>query len=1305
MDIPALLRDVAALPAARRVPAAAPVQEAVIVAGVEVAAVVARDGDAAFRRTWRERHRGGPAPLVLLAPDPERSGSAVVLGPVDAAGVERTIDVDALAQVLRRVSALPRLEAVRELTAELERLDQAGVPGLTVREFLTEHTLDRRLRGDPQRWAALAAAAAAIPQAADWRRTAVALGYTVERLPRYGSLLRSSGGPVAVVHPKRDAGEFARLNADGRPPEGELLNDCLTTGARYGLLASGSRLRLFDATPALGSAAARYLELDTALLRPDDRPFLALLGPTYLAEGGLENLVDDARRFGSALRTRLDATLRQRALPVLGRGLGRWSREDGGDPAEERVRLDLERAALTLVFRVLFLLYAESAGYLPMTNRHYRDASLTALVETAADMGEQPDPRSAVLWSQLTTLIEVMRTGNQRWEVPAYNGALFAADGFEGAVTLERVRLRDDELAPVLLGLGRDAETDRGVDYSSLDIGHLGHIYEGLLSLRLVAAEEPVAYDARADRYQAVDADEADAQVGDLVWQTDAGGRKGGGVYYTREELVTHLVGRAVLPTFEAHLERVEQTVETDPAGAAEQLFDFAVLDPACGSAHFLVVVVNALADRTVRFLAQHPLPAVRATIEHLRAGAAFGTPVDDVALLRRLVLKRCVHGVDVSPMGAEIAKLSLWLASFVPGLSLAYLDRNVVVGNALIGVGRPDEVGIRGPNGQTSALADRLDEALGMAADAAHRVALSEDRTPDEVHESAAADAELRAATAHLERLFDLWTAGPFELPQAREYAELHGAAVLAGEETEFDEQAAARRSEHRFLHWLPAFPRVFRRDRPGFDAVVGNPPWDEVTVERHKFYGRFVPGLMGMDASARERSIARLELDRPDLPARLTSEQERFGQQRSYLRDGSIGAMAGDPDLYKYFCLRYRALLRDGGRLGVVLPRSAFSAKGSAGFRRWLFEELSTERVDFLLNNRLWMFDTHGQWTVALVVAEHHVPGDEHRTAIAGTARSAEEWSRQAAGPGLALLPQAFGPDWAPPLLRRQAEAELLAKLRVGTPFPRGGGRWRCFPVAELHETNDKGLWRGGRGPLQLWKGESFDQYQAHGGAARPIAETAEARSKADKPRPGSGSLLSGELTVPERRAAVQRQLGRARVAFRDVARSTDSRTVIACLVPPRTYLTNKAPYLAFTPDDDCVRLACLAILNSLPFDWQARRFVEVNLNFFILEGLVVPHLDDADVAVLARAAARLSCTDDRYAEVAAALGVEPGPLDEDERTALRLEIDAHVAGLWHLDRDDLDVLLADFTSDAVDHEYRRRLRDRLPARATAA
>jgi hypothetical protein len=168
--------------------------------------------------------------------------------------------------------------------------------------------------------------------------------------------------------------------------------------------------------------------------------------------------------------------------------------------------------------------------------------------------------------------------------------------------------------------------------------------------------------------------------------------------------------------------------------------------------------------------------------------------------------------------------------------------------------------------------------------------------------------------------------------------------------------------------------------------------------------------------------------------------------------------------------------------------------------------------------------------------------------------------------------------------------------------------------------------------------------------------------------------------------------RELDRARVAFRDVTNRTNSRTVLACLIPARVLLTNTAPYLAFAPGGEADQATCLAIMNSIAFDWQARKFVELHVNFFILEALSVPILDRDDFVAIAEDAARLSCPDLRFADFAKAFDVKPQELDNAERDRLRADVDARVARAWRLTTEDLRVMFEDFTLDSVSSDYRR-------------
>ena len=1273
--------------------------QAVAVGDIEVATTT-RTSEKALGALWKRRVGTSALHLLLVADAPDQPDSVLVFGPGRETPL-RALSGEALLDALEESAAEKSwIGAVRRLAAALARLDLGTIPGVVVRGLLTTHTLERRFRGRPARWETAAETADRLPYGGSWRHLFPALGYQSRQL-QFGHLLCVGEKPVAVIHPSAEATEFGRADPEGRLPEGRLVEACRRKGVRYGILAARPhehwRYRLFDAeSPA---AASEWLELDEKTLTPESRPFLSLLSPGSLAEGGLAALQQEARDYGVRLWKRLDERVRQRALPALAEGFDRWAARAGFDTADEERRRELEGASLTLLFRLMFVLYAEGSHFLPVSNPLYRRKSLTALAQEAGETRDSLGAASTALWSSFSTLVGAMRSGNPAWGVPAYNGALFHPAKLAGAAVLERMALPDPQFAEVLIALGLDDEEKRGVDYSSLEIGHLGHLYESLLSLKLALADRPVRYDPKTDRYLHAEGPAGDHganRSGALLWQTHEGGRKAGGVYYTPTALVRHLVDRAVRPAFRAHLARVEKIAEADRAEAAAELLRFRVVDPACGSGHFLVQVVDALADETARFLDRVPLPALRERLDRLHpAGAA--RPVEDMALLRRLLVKHCVFGVDLSPMGAEIATLSLWLAAFVPGLALSFLGRNVVVGNSLLGVADRNEVIAPG-----TFEAAGLDRWLRLAAEAVAQVAESEDRTPEEYEESQAADLAASEAAAGLRRVFDLWSAEPFGQPGNQDQVRAHGARIAdetLDDETEARIEAAAGAAKrHSFLHWPLVFPEVFRRERPGFDAVVGNPPWKEVTVEELSFYALYRPGLHGAAGPDRELAVAELSAARPELVERLAAEQRRAAEQREALRAGGFASTAGNPDLYKFFCHRYRALAREGGFLGVVLPRSAFNTKGSAGFRKWLHRETTVRRVDFLLNNRSWMFDTHAQYSVSLLAAERVAPPADHRVAVAGTATSEREWRRQAADHGVELGASGFGPGLQIPPLRSGREAALLEKVRVGSPFPLGpGGRWRCFAVRELDETDDRSLWKSGSGERKLWKGASFDQYDPGGAGARRLPASSALWKKIRKPRPGSGQRL-GSLPLAERQRAVGRELERARVAFRDVTNRTNSRTVLACLVPPGVFLTNKAPYLAFIVGDQRTQAAALGVLNSLPFDWQARRFVEINLNFHLLEGLVVPDLDAANFDAVAAAAARLSAVDERFAAFAEAAGVACGPLEDGERTRLRVEIDARVARAWNLGQDDLKVLFDDFTTGAVPPAYRSALAARL-------
>ena len=840
--------------------------------GVEMARARAVVPARSLGRAWRDRRGARAIPLLLVAPG-ETEGRVAVVGPAAAEPV-REVDSERLAIEVARLRAETAIRAGRALNEILDSLAGAVVPGVEVRGLLTDHFVRTRLPRDVQKVEALKAAAAPAAGKTEWREALQALGYTIADGGKDGWIARDGQRSVALIHAKRDPSEFARMDEAGRLPEGKLISECQEDKYPWGIMATGSRIRLFQAETGRGAATERWIDLDLRAL--DERQYLIwLLAPGALSEGGLwPALIEESQKFGAELKERLDAQIRRYALPNIARGLGDWmERRKKGSTDDPQVRRDIQRATYTLLFRLLLLMYAESAGHL--TGAGYDSIALRRLCSEARGRRDRYDPRSRTLWNRLQTLTKAIREGDSSIGLPQYNGSLFAANDLPGAEILEAAEVSDALIGPALdaLGFDYDADDDVGLDYTDLDIAHLGGIYEGLLALRLSRADQTYAWKQKDDRF--VPSDEPGdygVEIEQLFFQTEAGGRKGGGVYYTRQEFVRHLVNHSVLPALDEHLEQVRRLAGSDAEAATNLLFRFRVLDPAMGSGHFLVDALDVIAERVQKFLAETSLPPLRRRLDLLKSEA--GTiAAEDGQLLKRLLLKHCVYGVDLQEMAVELARVALWLASFVPGLALSYLDQNLKRGDSLVGVANIEVLLASSGNKKASgalwaAPGGPLDRALVKATEIATEIADLADRTKEEVERSRELRAQLDARLAGVRRVFDLWTAEPFGVKGAR--AELDRAdEIIEGALTDrrakqLLDHAVTEAEKRSFFHWPLEFPEVFHRGterHPGFDAVIGNPPWDKIRVEELKFYALHDPGLHSVRrASDRQARLVKL-------------------------------------------------------------------------------------------------------------------------------------------------------------------------------------------------------------------------------------------------------------------------------------------------------------------------------------------------------------------------------------------------------------------------------------------------------------
>jgi hypothetical protein len=912
------------------------------------------------------------------------------------------------------------------------------------------------------------------------------------------------------------ASQILRYLALAEPASGGAVRwGLLTNGRFWRLYFHGARSRAegfvgFD-LPALLEGAAKgdgeALDLLRAFLLLFRREALEASGPA--GKTFLDLALDEGRRYEQRITAALSEAVFDRVFPRLVSALA--AHDPAAKPADAAWRAEAREAALILLYRLLFILYAEDRDLLPVRHAGYAAYGLRRLREQAATARDEERPLSASFtrwWDDLTALCRAIDVGDSSLGLPPYNGGLFSASA---APLLSRARLPDATMGALLDELSREGEGSarRLINFRDLSVQQLGSIYERLLEFDVVA------------------------EGAGVTTRLNAFARKNSGTYYTPEELVRLIIRRAVGPLLaerrtafsEAsdrlksdHRPKEQRLVDLRRHDPAEAFLALRVLDPAMGSGHFLVSLVDWLTDETLAAQQEaaalvpwgdyaSPLSAkIEAIRGHIRAQAqANGWEVrdehlDDRHLVRRIVLKRVIYGADMNPMAVELAKLSLWLHSFTVGAPLSFLDHHLRAGNSLFGEfvqpvleEQSTRYGILPP-------ADVLTQASRSAGAMANIETLS-DADIAEVTQSKVFFDVMEDQTRRLQAFLDLWHAdrwlatgddlntiargnllsgaygdpvllangevslsapGP-EAPDIRKGRKRIPASEAFRVASESLAKARALSRDCRFLHWELAFPGVWtgweaRRTAGGFDAVIGNPPWDRMKLQEVEWFAARAPEIARQQrASDRARMVAAIRKQDGDLAADY--DRAAWVAEASASVARSCGAYpllsGGDTNLYALFVERALRLVKAEGIVGLLVPSGIAADKGAAAFFRSI---ATTGRLGALFDfengrGRAGPFfpDVHRSFKFAALVAG----GPERRfdaAACAFFAQSAEE----AEASGLALSPDDFAAvnpnTGTAPVFRGTRDAEITLAVYRRVPVlvdQRSTPHQRVWPV----------------------------------------------------------------------------------------------------------------------------------------------------------------------------------------------------------------------------------------------------------------
>lgn len=1122
--------------------------------------------------------------------------------------------------------------------------------------------------------------------------------------------------------------------------------------ALWGLATNGVLLRIARDNASLTRPA--WVEVDLERLFIEERfadfsvLWLLLHASRFGGEGGaatdcaLEQWRSSCREQGTRARETLRVGVEQ-ALLVLGQGFV-------SHPANTALREALSSGALSaqdyfkellrLVYRQIFLLTIEEREILHPPGADSQAVALYAQGYGLRRLRDRAVRRSAHdrygdLWQGLKQVWLGLAVGQSLLALPPLGGLFETSQ----CPHLDAARLENRHLLLALFHLAwlraePNAPLSR-VNWRDMGPEELGSIYESLLELVPQLSQEHRQFNFQSGS------------------STRGNARKTTGSYYTADPLVQAQLDSALEPVIAALL-----AAHPSGDGAIAALLSISVVDPACGSGHFLLAAARRIAVHLARILAQ---------VRDAQFGTGGQPTPEDYRHALRDVVTHCLFGVDMNPMALELARMALWLEAYTPDAPLGFIDHHFRLGNALLGVldpkvlleGVPDEAykEVAGDDKglckdlkkrnkkerdglvrmRAAAQFNRSLESMELAVTAAPLQQLDSlpDATLAEVTAKQQAWSALQqgGSTDSLSLAMDLFCAA-FLLPKrgTEQQTEVPTTQdvmnALMGQPVAAHKLRAARDLAARtpLLHWRIGFAQVFARG--GFSVVLGNPPWDMLQLDPEEYFSsRDLRVASARNMAERMKLIeGELKLDSPQVYREFIEARDLVHRAQSFAHGSGRFPLSsfGRINLAPMFVELALQVIAPHGRAGLVVP----SGIATDSFNQYLFAHISQGRlvqlVDFENRDRIFPA-VHAMLKFCLLTLG---ASDEARFAFFLTNADQLKDPRRSftlAAEDIALL----NPNTRTcPVFRSQKDAEITKQIYRRVPVlwdeaKADGNPWNVkFMLMFMMNTNsdlfrDATRRRELNEPVPLYEGKlvhHFDHrwatYFGDGDESRDLTDA----EKSDPTRTVQPRYWLERSEVDDRLSEVAANRGWL-LGFRDITNAMNERTVIAHVIP-RSGVGNQFPLL-FSSENPGRIAALMGSLSSLVLDFHARHKVGgTHLNFYLAKQLAVlppSAYSDADLQEIVPRVLELTYTADDlesfYADVVAENPAwddrtvpergKPWRWNPERRALLRAELDAIYARLYGLTRDELRYILdpADVMGDDYPSETFRVLKDK--------
>ncbi len=550
----------------------------------------------------------------------------------------------------------------------------------------------------------------------------------------------------------------------------------------------------------------------------------------------------------------------------------------GQEKIDEDTRKELYQDSITVLYRTLFIIYAESKGLLPLDNNEYAVNSIQKMIGEATIEGNFDE--GIEFWEKLETVFSWIDKGHEtaNLTLKAYNGGLF--DNKDRKI-LSKYKIKNRHWLKTLLKLSyyeSKGKTTGKIDFRDLSTRSFGTLYEGILDYNMFIAEEELVKRVAKSKVSYIPLKETKAkkteviiEKGEIYLSEDALERKETGAYYTPEPIVEYIVKNTVdnkvddalkkiekeiidiksqlEETFNPQLRRglEEELVERTMEGIRKEVLTLSILDNAMGSGHFLVNASYHLANKIFSFIHKY----INYSYESEEEIFSYG-------YWKRMVVTHSIYGVDINSLAVQLGKLSLWLISASKDRPLSFIDHHIKCGNSLVGTDRNsidetlgdnigDDFNRRLFDSTVDTLMAEVDERL-------KELERMPEETAAEVHEKEVYYEEIQGKLTDIKTKWNIYLSMQLEdkkgVVNKDKYAGIVNSQVDQIEnhyESEFQEWKK-QSEEYQFFHWELEFPEVFNKENKGFDCIIGNPPYvllqntdisDEILEYFKKNYG----------------------------------------------------------------------------------------------------------------------------------------------------------------------------------------------------------------------------------------------------------------------------------------------------------------------------------------------------------------------------------------------------------------------------------------------------------------------------------